>query len=428
MELPDCNRRLAKAAMELERAVGFTWLTHTCKSGQAERLRMAATQMSHASQSLEKETFSFFAAGGWALDRLFDGGYASDLDIWFAPHSSVLDDFLLCAPKSFYPCDIHMVVDPLDAIEAFDLHICQVAIKVDIRQGQRHYSAWATRAFASAFLYGLAHITRIPQAVAMKERLACRIQKYNRRGFTVHDCFDHVLVGTSIETAMPLPQSVLKFERNFGQLSASGIIKPYWKISFKDRYLSSCTFYVDEPPVRDLMPEAEPMLIYPCCLPCDLNTIAFENCKACHWLARAWASRHDSYISFKSGLLLDARLVQPRWFADKLQYSTQELRDALNDICPKDFSTEHRATKKIDVENFYMACSWHTAYQLRISNYATLPPASGKSYGSSWVYVMTPKEHGCIGETLCVEDMQPGPCRHAAKCEEIQFARATAIY
>ena len=78
-----------------------------------------------------------------------------------------------------------MVNDVLGAIETFDLHICQCAVKCAVYRGKRHYSVHLTRNCALAWLYQVVHVASVHPAVSQPWKPAARLHKYAARNLQV---------------------------------------------------------------------------------------------------------------------------------------------------------------------------------------------------------------------------------------------------
>ena len=94
-------------------------------------------------------------------------------------------EWLVVTARSCYPTRIIMVNDVLGAIETFDLHICQCAVKCAVYRGKRHYSVHLTRNCALAWLYQVVRVASVHPAVSQPWKPAARLHKYAARNLQV---------------------------------------------------------------------------------------------------------------------------------------------------------------------------------------------------------------------------------------------------
>ena len=386
---------LARTYLEIERAVGITKLSTQITSKQVTDVIKKGVLMS----AHRNDQFVFWIAGGWVLERIMHVDGASDMDVWFEPVYRKRDqNLLLCNSKSCYPCDLHMVNDAQLTIEGFDLHICQIAIKVVMTKYGRSYSTHATGNFARAFRLNLAILSRPHPVIAFKSRLQQRLLKYLERGIMVPDFLRQTLRSSAAEKPM-------RFRGCFSDIPCLQASKPAWKVVFRGNHLSSCTFTMEKDLPLGIL-KSSPMVLHTCNT--MINEVAYMSGQR-HWMLRMLASTEESCLQVKGWYRMNSCYFKPRWFADKLHWSAKDLKAALAEQCPR--------LNGGYAEAYLIECTWPTTVLMRQSNFKKI-----SSYDPGWFYIVTPMQDTCDSLRICCATGLFGECVHASLVSEVRFS------
>lgn len=360
------KKRLGLACLEIEHAVGFCKLKNSNQSLQADHVRTRLDEYYPISGNFQAP--SFLVAGGWIVDRVFGFGPSSDMDVWFAPkYSGPKGSWILCCSKSCYKVNTLMVASPWDAVESFDLHVCQCAIECSILNGQRLYRLWLTPACLLCVLQRLSHSCNIHPCVSQPERLLYRIQKYRNRGLRMKwEQRERSNSGVAVSQFCGI-----RWSKGFGP--------GHWKIRATAHHIRGIELSCDPlPPAIDLTLQSLPLIVYPCRSEICISELNFSKTET-HWLLRGLAGAMEMVGLCGSGRV-DARLIKPIWLFERKHLTEEQLIADMMKHLPYETTNDNHII-------FYLASAYELHPQFMMVDWSHVHPEADW-YDNLWSYTL----------------------------------------
>ena len=222
-----------------------------------------------------------------------------------------------------------MVNDVLGAIETFDLHICQCAVKCVVYRGKRHYSVHLTRNCLLAWLNGKVNVTSLHPAVSQPWKLAARLYKYAARKLQVPEDYLRGLKQNPSMNCAGVPGLIFCNDgmgpADFGNYGARWVVTTngLWincNFQLYNRKYQSCDSSI--PPVS-----SSPVIVYPCHQSESWPGIAYKRGEL-HWLIRTLVGSR-SVLGLRGGGRYDCTLVKPLWLVQRRRMS---VADVIEDV------------------------------------------------------------------------------------------------
>ena len=321
------GERLAEVVADLDRAISIRKIRTSCHTKRGTRLAQhVQNAWCHGARLTSPGHFEFYIAGGYAVDTILGYGPHTDIDVWFEPRmKETPSEWLVVTAKSCYPTSIIMVNDVRGAIETFDLHICQCAVKCAVYRGKRHYSVHLTRNCAKAWLYREVTVTPLHPAVSQPWKLGARLHKYAARNLSVPR--------DMLALAQQKPNMNCDEARALKILDGMSLADftnygARWVVTTDGSWIKSCNFELynrkdQRRHSRTVQVSSLPVIVYPCHQSESWLEIAYKRGEL-HWLLRSLASSR-SVVGLRGGGSYDCALVKPLWLVERRRLSVAEV-------------------------------------------------------------------------------------------------------
>ena len=158
--------------------------------------------------------------------------------------------------------------------------------------------------------------------------------------------------------------------------------------------------------------KSSPMVLHTCGCNSETNAVAWMSGTR-HWMLRLLASQEESFLKVKGWYGMDSRFFKPRWFADKLHWTTKELKRGLLEQGCLTRQDSEDPTKTL----FCIECTWPAKVLLRQSNFKKT-----NKYDPLWLYSVTPLQDSCDSLRICCSTGLFGVCCHAPLIPEVRFS------
>ena len=396
------EERLKGVVAELDRGICIQKIRPSCSTRLGTRLaRQMENVWCHGSRVTSPGNFEFHIAGGYAVDKILRYGPYTDIDVWFEPRMKETPlEWLVVTAKSYYPTSIIMVNDVLRAIETFDLHICQCAVKCVVYRGKRHYSVHLTRNCALAFVYGKVNVTSLHPAVSQPWKLAARLDKYAGRKLEVPQDFLRV---PKQDPSMNCDQAGGLTLCNDGMgLADFADYAARWVVSTNGLWIN-CNFQLYNRKYQSCdsttpSVSSSPVIVYPCHQSKSWPEIVYKRGEL-HRLIRSLAGSR-SVLGLRGGGRYDCTLVKPLWLVQRRRMSVADvIKDVKRELPVKTGASvrgisQHVIYCDVPVSVLLLTVDWKVSPNMR------------NSYVPSSIMLMDPPGRAMDTCKFCISTLQ----------------------